>query len=505
MGHGYGCPAVQQIAPMSAPSQVQEPINLRAQVSVKLSDVIGTAPAEAAEGWLSRLEIVLDVATIMVAVWSSYALYAFLGIGRRVVYTPAYVWWAGLLFACVFVLLMDRDHAYDCGSSLLSVRETERMIRVSVIAFTLAFALTFVTNVLISRYVVGIAFVLVPAAVALQKCEVRAAMRWLRERGHGVRRVIIYGAGYTGRRMFSLIARSPKLGLQVVGFVDDDARKWGSSVYESSYERRHCATVLRGRITSGLIEKTGANGLIVAIHSLDPHRFTNVASQATAARANLMFVPQTAAFDCPVEYSDLDGMMLASFASARSRTTYDLVKRIFDLGVACCLLALLSPLLGAIALAIRLSSPGPVLFRQKRVGRDGREFRIFKFRSMYADAPAYAESPKDASDTRITLIGRLLRHTSLDELPQLLNVVAGEMSLVGPRPEMPFIVRGYSEQQRRRLAVKPGITGLWQLSGDRAYAIHENIEYDLYYIQHRNFFMDVAILFHTAIFAMRGV
>ena len=139
------------------------------------------------------------------------------------------------------------------------------------------------------------------------------------------------------------------------------------------------------------------------------------------------------------------------------------------------------------------------------MGLNGRRFRMFKFRTMYTDAPTYAYSPKKSDDLRITRLGRLLRRTSLDELPQLLNVLMGSMSLVGPRPEMPFIVETYTERHSQRLQVKPGITGLWQLSGDRSYLIHENIEYDLYYIQHRNFFMDLAILLHTTIFAMRGI
>jgi lipopolysaccharide/colanic/teichoic acid biosynthesis glycosyltransferase len=124
---------------------------------------------------------------------------------------------------------------------------------------------------------------------------------------------------------------------------------------------------------------------------------------------------------------------------------------------------------------------------------------------MYVDAASYAYSPRVPDDPRITSLGRFLRRTSLDELPQLINVLVGDMALVGPRPEMPFIVEEYTDQHRQRLQVKPGITGLWQLSGDRAYLIHENIEYDLYYIQHRNFFLDVAILLHTILFAMRGI
>jgi len=110
-----------------------------------------------------------------------------------------------------------------------------------------------------------------------------------------------------------------------------------------------------------------------------------------------------------------------------------------------------------------------------------------------------------SDDRRITGIGKLLRKTSLDELPQLLNVVRGEMSLVGPRPEMPFLVEQYGPVQRQRLKVTPGITGLWQLSADRAFLIHESPEYDLYYMRNRGFFLDVAILLHTALFVARGV
>ena len=130
---------------------------------------------------------------------------------------------------------------------------------------------------------------------------------------------------------------------------------------------------------------------------------------------------------------------------------------------------------------------------------------MFKFRTMHVSAYPYEFSPQAPTDPRITRLGRFLRRTSLDELPQLLNVLQGNMSLVGPRPEMPFIVEQYTPRHKQRLQVKPGLTGLWQLSGDRNYLIHENIEYDLYYIQHRNFFMDLAILLHTTIFAMRGV
>ncbi len=186
------------------------------------------------------------------------------------------------------------------------------------------------------------------------------------------------------------------------------------------------------------------------------------------------------------------------------RRSYAFSKRLLDLVVSSLLLLLLSPLLLLIALLIRISSPGPALFVQRRAGRSGTLFNMYKFRSMSCTAQRYAYSPKTSTDPRITRLGRFLRQTSLDELPQLLNVFLGEMSLVGPRPEMPFIVHRYSARQRKRLQVIPGITGLWQLSPDRAFPIHENLHHDLFYIRHRTLSIDLTILIHTLIFAMRG-
>lgn len=127
------------------------------------------------------------------------------------------------------------------------------------------------------------------------------------------------------------------------------------------------------------------------------------------------------------------------------------------------------------------------------------------FSTVTAESDPYAVNPLDMNDSRITRVGRFLRKTSLDEMPQIINVLKGEMSFVGPRPEMPFIVDTYEEIHRERLKVLPGITGLWQLSGDRKRAIHENMDYDLYYIRNMSFFLDVAILLETCIFAFRGI
>jgi len=196
------------------------------------------------------------------------------------------------------------------------------------------------------------------------------------------------------------------------------------------------------------------------------------------------------------------------------------IKRGVDVVLSLAMLTVLSPLMLAIALLIKLTSKGPVIFRQARiglnrrsaaqppyVGRDrrkqnlgGRPFRIYKFRTMYADAPKYETKPSRSDDPRITPVGRFLRKTALDELPQFLNVLRGEMSLVGPRPEMSFIVARYGRREVERLRVKPGITGLWQLEDTRGAPIHENVQYDLYYIQNWSLWLDIKILLRTVIF-----
>jgi lipopolysaccharide/colanic/teichoic acid biosynthesis glycosyltransferase len=206
-----------------------------------------------------------------------------------------------------------------------------------------------------------------------------------------------------------------------------------------------------------------------------------------------------------VDYLDIDGIMVSLFDAPKGMFFYKGAKRITDILLGVTALALLSPLLALIALVVRLDSEGPIFFRQQRVGKNGRLFEMYKFRSMRVDAPKYGVSPVSSVDSRITRIGRIIRKTSLDELPQIVNVIKGEMSLVGPRPEMPFIVESYGQRERWRLSVMPGITGLWQLSADRAYPIHESLQYDFYYIRNRGFFMDLAILLHTAFFAVKGV
>jgi exopolysaccharide biosynthesis polyprenyl glycosylphosphotransferase len=195
---------------------------------------------------------------------------------------------------------------------------------------------------------------------------------------------------------------------------------------------------------------------------------------------------------------------------------YDrVVKRFFDLVVSVLLLLVAWPVMLLVALAIKLDSAGPALFVQERIGENGQPFQMFKFRSMFvsaervnSSAPAPGLSDvivhKTPNDARVTRVGRFIRRTSLDELPQLFNVLRGEMSLVGPRPELPWLVESYETWQRRRFAVPPGITGWWQINGRSDRVMHMHTEDDLYYIQNYSPLLDLQILWRTIGVVVRG-
>jgi exopolysaccharide biosynthesis polyprenyl glycosylphosphotransferase len=186
-----------------------------------------------------------------------------------------------------------------------------------------------------------------------------------------------------------------------------------------------------------------------------------------------------------------------------------LVKRLFDIAVSAILLVLLLPIFLAVGLAIRLEDPGPILFKQQRVGRWGKLFTMWKFRSMYTDAEERKKELmarnemaggvlfKMKDDPRVTRVGRVIRKTSIDELPQLWNVLKGDMSLVGPRPPVPQEVDEYSLSDRRRLEVIPGITCIWQVSGRSEIPFDQQVELDVQYIQSQSFWTDIKILLKT--------
>lgn len=324
----------------------------------------------------------------------------------------------------------------------------------------------------------------------------------LRRRGIGMDRVLIVGAGDAGRAVMASLVAQPKLGYQVVGFVDDNPEK-GNAVLGPFKGLGGTDRLAQ------LITEKGVDEVIITLPWMYYRKILSLLALCESKRVRARIVPDLFQMRLrQVDLDDLNGIPLLSMREPTISGWNLVLKRLMDITVALVGLILLSPLMLIIALAIKLDSPGPVLFRQVRVGKGEREFVMYKFRSMREgaeeeleklEAQNEAAGPlfKIRQDPRCTRVGRFLRRTSLDELPQLYNVLRGEMSLVGPRPPLPREVARYQPWHRIRLEVAPGMTGLPQVSGRSNLTFDEMAFLDLYYIQNWSPALDILILLRT--------
>jgi exopolysaccharide biosynthesis polyprenyl glycosylphosphotransferase len=315
----------------------------------------------------------------------------------------------------------------------------------------------------------------------------------LRRSGKADVKVLIVGAGMVGARALQKIQDHPEVGYRVVGFIDDDPSKRDFSIGR--------AKVLGTRQDfKRIVESEDIDEVIVAIPSMPRNDILAMVMEVETLEVRFRIISDlfgVLAHDTKIDL--IEDVPIFDLKSGKADTQYEILKRLLDLSVCILALPFLLVLHLFIALAIKLDSPGPALFTQERVGRFRQNFKMYKYRTMYIDTPKYAVAPKDGADPRITRVGGFLRKTSLDELPNLLNVLLGNMSLVGPRPEMPFIVDTYQDWQLKRLDVLPGVTGLWQILGRKDLPLHENLEYDFYYIKNRSLSLDLSILVKTVL------
>jgi exopolysaccharide biosynthesis polyprenyl glycosylphosphotransferase len=353
-------------------------------------------------------------------------------------------------------------------------------------------------------------------AVACGRASVVLLQRWARGRRLVGKPVLIVGAGVVGAQVARRLDSHPDYGLVPIGFLDEDPR----SIAEIGGREVPVLGTLED--LDAQVARTGVRNLIVAFSSATDARVSRLIQHCQDLGIEVSVVPRM--FDTindRVSYDTVGGLPLLSFNTVDPNGAQFAVKHALDRGVALVLSVVLAPLIVAVALAVRLSSPGPVLFRQRRVGRDGKVFDLYKFRSMRQTPPerpagrdADAGSPAfgflleggvapggvEGTDRR-TAVGRMLRRSSLDELPQLFNVLRGEMSLVGPRPERPEFVELFRQDILRygdRHRVKAGITGWAQVHGLRGQtSLADRVEWDNYYIAHWSVGLDVKILAMT--------
>jgi exopolysaccharide biosynthesis polyprenyl glycosylphosphotransferase len=360
-----------------------------------------------------------------------------------------------------------------------------------------------------SRLLVGIYFALAFLTLSVNRVVIRFIARSVRRRGYNTRRYAVAGSSPLAREIVRTMDAHPEWGCEFAGFVVDgpspdalDPRKVLGTLDE--LERLLKSAVLDEVIFVAPRERLSAiEEMVLACEE-----------RGVSARVCMdLFATRIATR----EVEDLDGIPLLSLSTVPNDVFALAAKRVIDVVLSATALLVLSPVLLATILAIRLDSPGPVLFRQRRMGVNGREFMLLKFRSMYRDAEARLEALRarnEASgpvfkirdDPRVTRVGRLIRRTSIDELPQFWNVLRGEMSIVGPRPPIPSEVEKYQRRHLRRLSVKPGITCTWQVSGRSSIGFDRWMELDLHYIDNWSLWQDVKILARTipAVLTGRG-
>jgi exopolysaccharide biosynthesis polyprenyl glycosylphosphotransferase len=452
--------------------------------------------------------LLLDVVLIQCALWLAMQLRFWLPLGLPLlpewvpqwVYRPTFelhlaigiLWLLAFLIASIYTP-RHIIHWYD---------EYQRLgIAHTTASFSLAGAL-YLAQVELPRLTFVYFYVLGLAALFGSRSILRLWHRLQRNTTNSVARILVIGAGSVGRNLISEFHRQQWPGLEFIGFLDDDPEIQSS---------KPLGLPVLGKMdqVEEIAAKHNVDEVIIALPMRAHVRLVNLVAVLQASPVRVRVVPdyfELAFFGATVE--NLGGIPLIGLRDPAIDGFQRLVKRLIDIVLSTLGLLLLAPLLALVAILIKVSDGGPIFYPAERIGENGRLFHMLKFRSMVVDADKVQSLVnqddetsvvfyKRPDDPRITRIGRFIRSTSIDELPQLWNVLKGEMSLVGPRPELPWLVEMYEPWQRKRFAVPQGITGWWQVNGRSDKPMHLHSEEDLYYIQNYSLWLDLHILWKT--------
>ncbi|MFI5889430.1 exopolysaccharide biosynthesis polyprenyl glycosylphosphotransferase [Actinoplanes sp. NPDC051513] len=413
------------------------------------------------------------------------------------------------LLPVLLLAVLAVSRAYERRFLFVGTDEYQRVLRGGVGLIAGAALVSYAFDLDLAR---GYVLAALPTAVVtavVMRFALRRRLHRARSRGQSLRRVMLVGHELSVIGMTRQLRRERYHGLEVVGAClppGHDGRGMGAVKVYGSFDD-----------VANAVEHADADTVVVlSCPELDGAQLRRLAWGLERDEVDLIVA--SALVDVAGARTTIrpfDGLPMLHVEHPRLHGGSRLVKDVFDRLGALALLVAFGPLLLAVALCVRVTSRGPVLFRQVRVGRDGRLFRIFKFRSMYVDAEARLAELRHLNehdgvlfkirdDPRVTRVGQWLRRFSLDELPQLLNVVLGQMSLVGPRPPLPSEVAAYADDVRRRLAVKPGMTGLWQVSGRSDLPWEEAVRLDLRYVENWSLSLDLVILLRTMTAVVRS-
>jgi exopolysaccharide biosynthesis polyprenyl glycosylphosphotransferase len=415
----------------------------------------------------------------------------------------------GPLLAVAWLAMLFATRTYDAKVLGVGGDEYRRVVRASIYFWGLVAIGSYMAQFELSRFVLAVAFLVGTFLLLAGRWSARKVLHRARHRSEAwSHRVLAVGGREEVDALVAELERAPYSGLKVVGAcipAGDDTE--GASV------------PVVGSLTGvpDAVARLGVDTVAVtASRGLTSGVLKRLGWDLEGAGVDLVVAPALTDIAGPrVHVRPVSGLQLLYVEQPEFTGPTWAVKEAFDRIVAAVSLFVLAPVMALIALGVKLSSPGPVIFRQVRVGRDGEVFTVYKFRTMVVDAEKHLEALWSLSegngvlfklrdDPRVTKLGKLLRRWSLDELPQLWNVLTGAMSLVGPRPALPTEAERYGRSTARRLLVKPGITGLWQVSGRSDLTWEDSVRLDLYYVENWSFPGDIQILWKTVTAVVQG-
>ena len=457
--------------------------------------------------WIAMAMLIADTILVNVSFLTAYVARIELQLFRAVdpTYQTPLVQYVPLAagLTVLLVTLYVLGGAYDLRRNTTWLDMMGPILRGTLMAVVLVIVATFFDVLLLfSRLLFLYDAVLIIVCLGVSRLVWGAILSSLRKRGIGVARALIVGVGEVGLTVLRTMLARPELGFRIVGFVDDHPERSGVSFGPI-------------RALGGLdqiapmLDSKAVDEVIITLPWSNHQRILDIVQQCDGRGVRVRVVPDLFQMSLSsVDVDDLGGIPLIGLRAPSLSGANMLVKRTFDLALGIPIAIVMSPLLAIISLLIELDSPGPLLFRQTRVGLHGRSFQCYKFRSMRRGAEEEVDQLRDRNeasgplfkikdDPRRTRVGRLLRRLSIDEFPQLINVLRGEMSLVGPRPPLPSEVDQYQDWHKQRLTARPGMTGLWQVSGRSDLSFDEGVLLDIFYIENWSPLLDLKILLRT--------
>jgi len=461
---------------------------------------------------LVMADALLIVAAFLTAYYLRYQAQWFFAVDPASQQSLHGYWLVGLSTVAVILVAFRFSHVYPYQPGRAWLTETWRIATASTAGVMIIIVISLIFRpMLYSRLVFLYTAVLVTIYLGVSRLLILWGRDYLRTYDIGIRRVLLVGAGDVGRMVMRTVAARPDYGLKLVGFLDDHPAKVATDIgrFKALGPVDKATEIIRG----------AAIDRVIICLPWQSHRTI----QRLLRECEQMGVAAYAVPDLfhltkdQMRVEELNGIPLLSTRDLSIRGWNAVVKRAFDVVVGALAALFVLPFCLLIALAIRLDTPGPILYSQIRVGKNGREFRCYKFRSMVSNADQLREQVallnesngplfKIRNDPRLTRVGRFIRRYSLDELPQLINILHGEMSLIGPRPNLPAEVEQYEDWMLKRLLVCPGLTGLWQVSGRSDLTFEEMVLLDIYYVENWTMGLDLNILLRSvpAVVQARG-